>query len=146
LMAELSLSKGGINYRVGQALKGGWLVNHTTVKGAPAQLVLGEPLPDGNPLPDPDDLVCVEYSENHSNLRTVSGITLGSTDGSNGGSNGGSNEDINPIGRDTGVKPSDIDQGFEGLEAIPGAITHTATRDQGQFPWDAFLDKRGSDE
>jgi len=141
LMTELSLSKGGISYRVGQALKGGWLVNHTTVKNAPAQLVLGEPLPDGNPLPYPDELVCVENPENESNLRTVPEI--------NQGSNGGSNEDITPIAPDPGVESSDIDQGFEGFEPIPGAITHTSTLEGGherELPWDAFLDQEKDNE
>jgi hypothetical protein len=130
---------------VGQALKGGWLVNHTTVKNAPAQLVLGEPLPDGNRLPYPDELVCVENPENESNLRTVPEINQGS----NGGSNGGSNEDITPSAPDPGVESSDIDQGFEGFEPIPGAITHTSTLEGGherELPWDAFLDQEKDNE
>ena len=141
LMAELSLSKGGISYRVGQALKGGWLVNHTTVKNAPAQLVLGEPLPDGNPLPHPEELVCVENPENESNLRTVPEI--------NQGSNRGSNEDTNPPAPDPGVESSIIHQGFEPFEPIQVGITHTSTRESGherELPWDSFLDQEKDNE
>jgi hypothetical protein len=60
LVQDLGLAKATIHYRVQRALQGGWLINQSTQKGMPAQLVLGAPLPDGCPLPLPEELlVCV---------------------------------------------------------------------------------------
>jgi hypothetical protein len=141
LMSELKLGKSVVHYRVGRALKGGWLVNQTTIKGAPAQLVLGEPLPDGNPLPHPDELVCVENPESDSNLRTVPEIDQGS--------NEGSNEDFNPIAPNSGVEPPGFNRGFERFEPIPVSTTHTTALvkiSEGPLPWDPFLDEEKDNE
>jgi hypothetical protein len=74
LVGALGLAKSTVNYRVRRAIRGGWLVNNSTKKGAPAELVLGSTLPDANPLPTVerllDALVVSEYSENLSNTRT----------------------------------------------------------------------------
>jgi hypothetical protein len=152
LISELDLGKSTVSYRVGRALKGGWLVNHTTAKGAPSQLVLGEPLPDGNPLPDPDELVCVEYPENHSNLRTVPENVLDariSNGGSNEGSNEGSNTDSDLNGHSTTVEESRFARGFEPFEPIHRGTTHTTAVNEFagvQLPWDSFLDDATDNE
>ena len=44
LADRLGLSKSTIHYRVERAIQGGWLVNQTMVKGAPARLVIGKSL------------------------------------------------------------------------------------------------------
>jgi hypothetical protein len=75
LVNALGLAKSTVNYRVRRAIRGGWLVNNSTKKGAPAELVLGSTLPDANPLPSVesllDALVALKYPENHSNTRTL---------------------------------------------------------------------------
>jgi hypothetical protein len=72
LAKELGLAKSTISYRVRRAVKAGFLVNHTSQRGAPAQLVIGAPIPDGCPLPTTKELLlCVEESGNDSNPRTV---------------------------------------------------------------------------
>jgi hypothetical protein len=72
LVKELGLSKSTINYRVRRAVKSGFLVNQTSQRGAPAQLVVGGPVPDGCPLPTTEEfLLCVEGQENDSNHRTA---------------------------------------------------------------------------
>ena len=54
---RLGLSKATVHYRVGRALKGGWLVNQEQRRGQPARLARGVPLPDaGTALPSPDEL------------------------------------------------------------------------------------------
>ena len=47
LVARLDLSKATVSYRVGRAVKGGWLVNEEWRKGMPSKLKRGDPLPDG---------------------------------------------------------------------------------------------------
>jgi len=72
LVKKLGLAKATISYRVRRAVKSGFLVNETTQKGAPAQLVLGAPMPDGCPLPTTKELLlCVEDQGNDSNTRTA---------------------------------------------------------------------------
>jgi hypothetical protein len=144
LTKELGLAKSTIHYRVQRALKGGWLVNLATQKGAPAQLVVGTPLPDGSPLPDPSTLrVCVEQPQTHSNPRTApSGADMGHVQteapetvrtgfesSSNEGSKGGQ---------------SYSGMGFEGFESKTGGHTHTQTTDSEEtekLPWDDFLEE-----
>ena len=141
LVADLNLAKSTIDYRVKRALKGGWLLNQTTTKNAPARLVLGDSLPDNNALPDPEELVCVENPETHSNLRTVPVVDQGS--------NGGSDGDFNPSEPDAGVERSIIHEGFEGFEPIQVSTTHTVILEGGyesELPWDAFLDEEKDDE
>ena len=70
---ELGLAKSTISYRVNRAINGGYVVNQSTQRNTPAQLVLGGPLPDGSPLPSLQDLgVCVEDPRIDSNSRTAS--------------------------------------------------------------------------
>jgi hypothetical protein len=57
LTNALGLAKSTVNYRVRRAIRGGWLVNNSTKKGAPAELVLGSTLPDANPLPTVESLL-----------------------------------------------------------------------------------------
>ena len=132
LVQDLGLSKATIHYRVQRALQGGWLVNQSTQKGTPAQLVLGASLPDGCPLPPPEELlVCVEDPQNHSNPSNPSSESATGhvqANGSNGGSNrfesgskGGSNE-----------RQSCPDRGFEWFEAFSGGITHTEHQNIGE--------------
>jgi hypothetical protein len=54
---NLKLDKSPVSRRVREALDNGYLVNEETRKGRPAQIKLGDPLPDDNPiLPDPEEL------------------------------------------------------------------------------------------
>lgn len=46
VQAKLALSKSTVSWRVGRALKGGWLKDLETRKGHPKRLVRGEPMPD----------------------------------------------------------------------------------------------------
>ncbi len=134
LARELGLAKSTIHYRVQRALKGGWLVNQTAQKGAPAQLVVGAPLPDGCPLPKLEGLlVCVEDPQSDSNPRTPPpGAATGQirTGGSNEGSNG---------------PQSCADRRFERFESFPGGSAHTRptsfvpTRDWQEVPDGAVL-------
>ena len=50
----LGVNKGSASRRVGAALRGGWLVNREQRKGRPADLDLGDALPDKAGLPDPE--------------------------------------------------------------------------------------------
>ena len=57
LVARLSLAKSTVSWRVRRALKGGWLVNNETRRGAAAKLARGAPLPEeASALPRPDAL------------------------------------------------------------------------------------------
>ena len=122
LVGQLGLAKSTIHYRVLRGIQGGWLINKTTQKRAPAQLVLGSPLPDGCPLPAPDDLfVCVKDPQKHSNRSNPSSAT---------------------------GKQSWPDRGFERIEPIPGGSTHTEGEDmwnQGHLPLDQSGEAAESD-
>jgi hypothetical protein len=127
LVKDLGLAKATIHYRVQRALQGGWLVNLTTQKGTPAQLVLGTPLPDGCPLPSPEELlVCVKDPQNHSNPSNPSAEPAmghaqanGSNDGSNRFEPGSNQEQSCP------------DRGFERFETFSGGNTHTEHQNTG---------------
>ena len=55
LASRLGIAKSTASYRVGRALKRGWLVNNETRRGCPAKLARGEPLPDAvHVLPSAD--------------------------------------------------------------------------------------------
>ncbi len=57
LAEVLGLDKASVSRRVGQAVKGGWLVNDEDRKGRPAKLLLGERLPEERPaLPAPAEI------------------------------------------------------------------------------------------
>ena len=86
-------------------------------------MVLGDPLPDNNALPDSKELVCVENPETHSNVRTVPVVDQGS--------NGDSGGDFNPSALDSGVEPSIIHEGFEGFEPIQVGTIQTVTMEGG---------------
>jgi hypothetical protein len=87
LVKQLGLAKSTIHYRVRRAIHGGWLVNASTQRGAPAQLMLGTPLPDDNPLPSVEILEkYVKEAEKHSNIRTPL-ANPDTEEDSNGGSN-----------------------------------------------------------
>jgi hypothetical protein len=61
LADDLGLARSTIHDRVQRALHGGWLVNRTTQKGAPAQLLPAAPLPDRCPLPTLEELFVCRY-------------------------------------------------------------------------------------
>ena len=139
LVKQLKLAKSTIHYRVQRAIQGGWLMNKTTQKGAPAQLVLGIPLPDGCPLPEPEELlVCMKDSQNDSNPRTPDDRpptvqieaegSKGVRTGLDPDSNRGSKESQSYSGRR-----------FERFEPIRDVDAHTQ-RD----PWDSFLEEAES--
>jgi hypothetical protein len=71
LVRKLSLSRSTISYRVGQAIRGGWLCNHEQRKGHPGRLVRGAPLPeDVSPLPTSEEVegrVCAVRTALNSN-------------------------------------------------------------------------------
>lgn len=58
VMRMLCLSRAAASRRTSAALAGGWLVNDETVKGRPAKLRIGEPLPGSCGLPTPEELEC----------------------------------------------------------------------------------------
>lgn len=99
LVDHFKLAKATISYRVKRAIGGGWLVNKSTQRGNPAQLVSGAPLPQDTLLPSAEDvLMCSQRQQGHSNTPTpaceqLSGESvLESVAGcSNGCSNGASN-------------------------------------------------------
>ncbi len=62
VMAALELSKAAVSRRVSAAKRGGWLIDDETVKGHPAKLRLGEPLPAECGLPTPEELGCSTVS------------------------------------------------------------------------------------
>jgi len=145
LVDALNLSKSVVHYRVMRAVKGGWLANQTTIKGAPAQFVLGELLPDENPLPPPEDvLVCVEHPDIDSNLRTMPGTEAWKMGSIMGSSISATNDEF-----EAGMKKGEYEGGFKGFEPIGGDTAHTVTLEvlpEGQLPWDAFLEGREDDE
>ncbi len=51
---KLGLNKGSVSRCVRVALREGWLCNTEIKKGRPADLIIGEPLPDRAGLPDPE--------------------------------------------------------------------------------------------
>ena len=133
LVGRLGLSKSTIHYRVERAIQGGWLVNQTMAKGAPARLVIGEPLPEGNPLPHPDELmVCAEDWETPSNLRIqMAGTRIGQA------SIVGSNPAWDEFEPDPEAESEGTSRGFEGFAPSTGEPTHTTTQGtwrQGELP------------
>ena len=57
LATRLNLAKSTVSWRVQRALKGGWLVNNETRRGAAMKLSRGVPLPEeASALPSPDTL------------------------------------------------------------------------------------------
>jgi hypothetical protein len=57
LMTRLHLSKSTVSWRVRKAIKGGWLVNNETRRGAASKLIRGAPLPEeASALPAPEVL------------------------------------------------------------------------------------------
>jgi hypothetical protein len=139
LVQDLGLAKATIHYRVQRALQGGWLINQSTQKGMPAQLVLGAPLPDGCPLPPPEELlVYVENPQNHSNRSNPSSESAMGHVQAN-GSNGGSNRFESDSKSDSNERQSCSDRGFERFESFSGDSTHTEARNtevQGEPPLD----------
>lgn len=65
LSARLGINRGTASRRVNAAIKRGWLVNRETKRGQPWDLVLGEPLPDTEGLPDPETIKewCAETAD-----------------------------------------------------------------------------------
>jgi hypothetical protein len=59
LAKALRLDKNSVHHRVGKAIKAGYLLNNQERRGKPAQIVLGEPLPEEQDLlPAPEALEC----------------------------------------------------------------------------------------
>lgn len=57
LAERMHIARTTVQYRVTRACKGGWIVNNETIKGKPAKLVRGVPLPDAvEALPTVDQL------------------------------------------------------------------------------------------
>jgi hypothetical protein len=71
LMGALNLTRAAVSRRVAAAKRGGWLIDDETVKGRPAKLRIGEPLPSDCGLPTPEQIGC----------STVSAFTGGQSDG-----------------------------------------------------------------
>lgn len=70
LATELGLSRSTTSYRVNTALRLNLLVNQASGRQTQHQLVVGDPLPDGNPLPTVEELVAHDISdESGSNSR-----------------------------------------------------------------------------
>jgi hypothetical protein len=69
LTGRLNLAKSSVSYRVGRAVKGGWLSNLETRKGYAARLVRGAPLPEvRSALPTHEDIEAKMIElEQHSN-------------------------------------------------------------------------------
>lgn len=72
LAKRLGLVKSSMSYRVGRAIKCGWLVNNENRKGHPARVVRGSPMPDKiAALPDPEQLMRVFECSNASRVKEV---------------------------------------------------------------------------
>ena len=56
IAGHIGLSKQATSGRVRRALDGGWLVNQQERRGRSSQLVLGDPLPERDGLPEPGEL------------------------------------------------------------------------------------------
>ena len=138
LVKDLGLAKSTISYRVSRALRGGYLVNQNTKGGAAAQLVLGAPLPDGSPLPHPEELVvCVETHESESNSRTPTTETAMEQIGTE--SSRGVRTEFESDSNGAQGYPG---REFERFEGFPRVTTHAGTADdaaQEKLPWDDFL-------
>jgi hypothetical protein len=78
LSRRLGLTKSTIHYRVGRALRGGWLKNFDTRSGYPARLVRADPLPEArSALPTVEELVkAFESKKGNSNGYSNSPETL----------------------------------------------------------------------
>jgi hypothetical protein len=146
LVKDLGLAKSTVSYRVKRALKGGFLVNQAAQKGAPAQLVLGTPLPENNSLPEPTSLVvgAVE-SQNQSNPRTAlpgpSGVQA-EISGSN--DSDGVRTVFEP---GSNALPGQSWGRFEGFDTSGGDTQHTRVDEAeglNRFPWDEFLEESGN--
>lgn len=148
LVDELGLAKSTIHDRVRRALRGGWLINRTTQRGMPAQLLPSTPLPDGCPLPTVEELlVCVDTSPNHPNRPNPKPQTAMDQLPAR-GSGGDPNRFGN--GSDPGSAPHQTcpDRRFGWFGSFPEGTTHTDQppgEDPTRFPWDEFLDTEGSD-
>ena len=57
LSGRLGINRGTASRRVAAAIKRGWLINRETRRGQPWDLALGEPLPDQEGLPTPDEVL-----------------------------------------------------------------------------------------
>ena len=152
--AAMGVSKGTASYRVGRAIDGGWVVNKAEKRGIPAQLVIGDPLPDVIGLPEPDALsVCVGGGENHSNTRTpgqeahgtgVDSVRIGVEHPPN--LPGGVPKRSKPHSNSGTASQGDSEEVFEVFERFEGGTTHTEHEEQTELPWDEFLDEQSDDE
>ena len=137
LAAELKLAPSSVNYRVQRAIRGGWLVDKAQRRGAPSQLVLGDPLPDGSSLPEVDALlVRAGDPELNANSRTVGSEADG--DGSE-AIRTVTNTDSNP----GAATRSHRDERFERFEPSEQESAHTRNHLEleggDSLPWDDFL-------
>jgi len=148
LVKELGLAKSTISYRVKRAIQGGYLVNQTTQRNQPAQLIVGSPLPDGCPLPTVEEVaVCIEDPKSDSNLRTrtVSPAMQPYERLSSNNINVPIEPDSNPDSTtELSTGPSYEDVEFEEFERDHQGITHTIEARQ-RLPWDSFLDEVEND-
>ncbi|MCL0099934.1 hypothetical protein M1O55_03585 [Dehalococcoidia bacterium] len=148
LVKELGLVKSTINYRVRRAVKSGFLVNQTSQRGAPAQLVVGGPVPNGCPLPTTEELsLCVEEKGNDSNPRTAPTDSAMAQVQKKGTS--GVRTPFEPHSNRSSSLHSQAEAGFERFDGFSGDTTHTQSQDAGAadtLPWDSFLEEADSDE
>ncbi|MBI4337354.1 MAG: hypothetical protein HY683_05950 [Chloroflexi bacterium] len=150
LAQELGLAKSSVQYRVRRALQGGWLVNQATQRGAPTQLVLGTPLPGGNPLPEVAGLaVCAGDTGNDSNRRTPSSCSATSQIRV-GGSNAvrtGFEPDSNRDPAIWGVSEAGgAVRRFEPKPVLPAHTEQAEAQGLGAPPWESFLEEVGGDD
>ena len=123
-------------------------MNQTSQRGAPAQLVVGGPIPDGCPLPTTKELLLgVEEQGSASNLRTVpSGSAMAQAQL---GSTSGVRTPLEPHSNHSSSLNSQSDEGFERFDGFSGDTTHTPSQDAGaadELPWDSFLEEASSDD
>ena len=148
LVEKLGLAKSTIHYRVRRAVKSGFLVNQTSQRGAPAQLVVGGPIPDGCPLPTTEELLlCVEESGNDSNPRTAPSDSAMAQLQLEGAS--GVRTPFEPHSNRSSSLHSQAEEGFERFERFSEDTTHTQSQDAGaadELPWDSFLEEASSDD
>ena len=132
LVKELGLVKSTIHYRVRRAVKSGFLVNQTSQRGAPAQLVIGAPIPDGCPLPTTEELLlCVEESGNDSNPRTApsgSAMVQLQPEGAS-----GVRTPFEPHSNRSSSLHSQAEEGFERVYGFSGDTTHTPSQEAGEL-------------
>lgn len=103
LADRMQLASSTLRYRIGRALKGGWLVNNELARGKPYRLARGTPLPDvSHALPTVEELIAT--ARVRESAKTVRAPTRGVKNPETTGKSSEPRESANESGED-GVPP-----------------------------------------